>query len=1126
MKSEEQNKIGIAGFLILATLTLAAGISVYAVMFRASENILSKTLQLSLKSGEALVSNRISGELANAQMMVNRPPAIDSLSRLKADHPGREPVETLARMAQAWVASGRFSAVSFQDAAGAEVASAGSFLKHQDQRIALHTPAEAYLAWDRQFVLHAQLTLRDDLENRVGSVLLEARLPSLETAVRDITSVGNTSEIALCSPVSAREMDCYLGSAATSQFKRLQRIVDNAALPMNYALEGGTGVVFAKDYRRQNVAAAYSPVGELGIGMALKIDQSELYDPITQQLKRVGILLFALLLAGELMLYLMVSPLVRKLVDSRRTAIANFREMQSLSEKNSILLRNASDGAHILEKDGTLIECSDSFCNMLGYTREELLGKRISFWDAQMTEQEIQNSLDLHISGQGPTLFETRHRRKNGEIIDVEVSSRPIPLEGRVVLFNSSRNITERKLKDAEVRRSRKRLEELLENMSSGVAVYQVVADGADFRFTRVNQATERINHVRREDLVGRNITEVFPGVEEMGLLDAFRRVWKSGNPEHMPVSFYHDEHLTGWRENYIYKIESGEIVAIYDDVTERMLLQEALHRERDFMDAIFQSAGSLILAIDKHGCIVRFNHAAEHCSGYSFEEVKDKPYFWKNFLVPGQQQAVEAVFQNALAGNIRPRYENAWISRDGKTRVLDWANTLILDDEGQMKYLLAVGIDITERRQAESLIRIQSNALDASTNGIAIADASLPDLPLIYVNPAFEEITGYPEAELLGQNCRFLHRNDRDQSDLEEIRRALREGTQGKATLRNYRKDGSLFWNRLHISPIRDGSGKVTHFLGVSNDITDRRNAEEYMRLVSSVFHHADEAIVITDTQASILEVNPAFTRITGYGRDEVLGKKPDLLQSERQDETFYEALWQQLVQEGHWSGEVWNKRKNGETYPERLTLSAIKNESGETIRYVALFSDITDLKAQQQILERMAHHDALTGLPNRNLLGDRLDMAVALAKRTGEKLAICFVDLDGFKAINDTLGHEAGDLLLIEIAARLHAVCRATDTVARLGGDEFVLIFTNIVDEEECRHLTNRVLVTVEEPVHLQGRDVKISASIGVALFPDTSLDGDALLRLADQAMYAAKQSGRGRVHFASGSAGAALA
>ncbi|MDE1942607.1 MAG: PAS domain S-box protein [Betaproteobacteria bacterium] len=1000
MKSEEQTKIGIAGFLILATLTLAAGISVYAVMFRASENILSKTLQLSLKSGEALVSNRISGELANAQLMVNRPPIVDSLTRLRADGSRREPVDALARIARAWVASGRFSAVSFHDAAGAEVASAGSFVKNQDQHIVLHTPADASLLWNRQFILHARFTIRNDLENRVGSVLLEARLPALETAIHDITAVGNTSEIALCSPVSAREMDCFLGSASANQFKRLQRIVDNAALPMNYALEGGTGVVFAKDYRRQNVATAYSPVGDLGIGMALKIDQSELYDPITQQLKRVGILLFALLLAGQLMLYLLVSPLVRKLVNSRRTAIANFREMESLSEKNSILLRNASDGTHILEKDGTLIECSDSFCNMLGYTREELLGKRISFWDAQMTGPEIQASLELQTSGHGPTLFETRHRCKNGEVLDVEVSSRPIPLEGRVVLFSSSRNITERKLKDEEVRRSRKRLEELLENMSSGVAVYQAVADGADFRFTRVNRATERINHVQREDLVGRNITEVFPGVEEMGLLDAFRRVWKSGNPEHLPVSFYHDEHLSGWRENYIYKIESGEIVTIYDDVTDRMLLQEALHRERDFMDAIFQSAGSPILAIDTRGCIVRFNRAAEHCSGYTFEEVKDKPYFWKNFLMPEQQQGVEAVFQNALAGNVRTRYENAWVSRDGKTRVLDWANTLILDDQGQMKYLLAVGIDIT-----------------------------------------------------------------------------------------------------------------------------DRRNAEEYMRLVSSVFHHADEAIVITDTQASILEVNPAFTRITGYGREEVLGQKPDLLRSERQDDAFYEALWQKLVQEGHWTGEVWNKRKNGESYPERLTLSAIKNEAGETIRYLALFSDISDLKAQQQILERMAHHDALTGLPNRNLLRDRLDMAVAQARRTGEKLALCFVDLDGFKAVNDTLGHEAGDQLLIEIAAKLHAVCRATDTVARLGGDEFVLIFTNIVDETECRHLTDRVLAAVEEPVRLQDRQVQISASIGVALFPDASLEGDALLRLADQAMYAAKQSGRGRVHFASGQTGEAL-
>ncbi|MDE1988827.1 MAG: PAS domain S-box protein, partial [Betaproteobacteria bacterium] len=874
--------------------------------------------------------------------------------------------------------------------AGTEVAASGSFIKNQDQHITLHAPVDASLLWDKRFVLHARLVIRDGRENRIGSVLFESELSSLETAISDMAAVGNTSEVALCSTVSAGEMDCYLRNASVSQFKRLQRVVDNVALPMNYALEGGTGVIFAKDYRRQNVAAAYSPVGHLGIGMALKIDRSELYDPITQQLKRVAILLFALVLAGGLMLYLMVSPLVQKLIDSRREAVRNFQELQRLSEKNSILLRNASDGLHILDQDGTLIECSDSFCHMLGYTRDELLGRNVSHWDAMLTAEELRTALKERLFLQEHSLFETRHRQKDGTIIDVEVSSRPIPLEGRMVLFSSSR------------------------------------------------------------------------------------------------------------------------------DITERIQLHEALRHERDFMDAIFQSAGSLILAIDRTGCIVRFNRAAEACSGYTFEEVRNKPFFWKNFLLEEQQSQVESVFRTALSGNIRTRYENAWVSREGKTRVLDWANTLIFDARGKMEYLLAVGIDITERKQAESLIRIQSNALNASTNGIAIADAADPELPLIYVNPAFEEITGYSESELLGKNCRFLHGADRDQPDLNEIRSALREGRTGKATLRNYRKDGSLFWNRLHVSPIRDENGQVTHFLGVSNDITDRRNAEEYMRLVASVFHHADEAIVITDARASILEVNPAFTRMTGYEREEVLGKNPDVLRSEQHDAAFYEDLWKKLAVEGHWSGEVWNKRKNGEIYPARMTLSAIRNADGETIRHVALFSDISDLKAQQQALERMAHHDALTGLPNRNLLGDRLDMAVALAKRNQERFAVCFVDLDGFKAVNDSLGHNAGDLLLVEIASRLHAVSRATDTVSRLGGDEFVLIFTNIVDEAECQQLTERILAAIKEPIPVCGHEVRISASIGVALFPDVGTDGHDLLRLADQAMYAAKQSGRERIIF----------
>ncbi|MHB8354894.1 MAG: EAL domain-containing protein, partial [Burkholderiales bacterium] len=422
---------------------------------------------------------------------------------------------------------------------------------------------------------------------------------------------------------------------------------------------------------------------------------------------------------------------------------------------------------------------------------------------------------------------------------------------------------------------------------------------------------------------------------------------------------------------------------------------------------------------------------------------------------------------------------------------------------------------DISARKQSESLIRLQAGALNNSVNGIAIADATLPDFPLIYVNPAFEKITGYSSDDVIGRNCRFLQREDRNQPDLVGIREALENHRAVKATLRNYRKDGSMFWSRFQIAPVQGQEGRTTHFVGIINDITQRKVSDDYLKLGSLVFLHADESIFITDPKGSIIEVNPAFMRTTGYSREEVLGRNPSILQSGRHDQVFFAELWKSVLNQGHWSGEIWNRRKNGEIYPDKLTISAVRNDEGETLSYVCLSSDISLLKAQQSELELMALHDALTGLPNRTLLNDRLNMALAEVGRSGGKMAVCFIDLDDFKPVNDTYGHEAGDLLLIETAQRMTAILRATDTVARLGGDEFVLILSEIQSEKEFPGMLARIMDAIARPYTIGEMTVSISASIGVTLYPDDNADADTLLRHADQAMYLAKEEGRNRYH-----------
>lgn len=295
--------------------------------------------------------------------------------------------------------------------------------------------------------------------------------------------------------------------------------------------------------------------------------------------------------------------------------------------------------------------------------------------------------------------------------------------------------------------------------------------------------------------------------------------------------------------------------------------------------------------------------------------------------------------------------------------------------------------------------------------------------------------------------------------------------------------------------------------------NITERKATEARLQLAANVFTHAREGILITDAQGAIIEVNDTFSRITGYGREEALGQNPRMLQSGRQSAEFYAAMWKQLIENGYWTGEVWNRRKSGEVYAEMLTISAVRDAHNATQNYVALFTDITSMKEQQHQLEHIAHYDALTGLPNRVLLADRLQQAIAQTQRRKQSLAVAFLDLDGFKAVNDTHGHKIGDELLIIVAQRMRLSLREGDTLARIGGDEFVAVLVDLEQPLDWEPLLERLLQMAAEPVQIGELTLHVSASIGVTLYPEDNADADILMRHADQAMYQAKQSGKNR-------------
>ena len=325
---------------------------------------------------------------------------------------------------------------------------------------------------------------------------------------------------------------------------------------------------------------------------------------------------------------------------------------------------------------------------------------------------------------------------------------------------------------------------------------------------------------------------------------------------------------------------------------------------------------------------------------------------------------------------------------------------------------------------------------------------------------------------------------------------------------------DGAVRW-LVSKGQFFSKNGRPVRAMGVVYDITERRQIEEKLRLTARVFDTTMETVIITDAERNLIDMNMAFCMVTGYSREEVLGSNPRFLKSGRHPPAFYEAMWQAIANKGHWSGEIWNRKKNGETFPVWLTISTLADENGRITHYVGIASDISLLKQHEKQLEHIAHYDALTGIPNRVLLADRMKQAIAQTGRKQKLLGICYLDLDGFKPINDTFGHEAGDRVLIEIAQRITDTLRSGDTVARLGGDEFAVLLLELEGVGECQATVERLLEAIGRPLAVADKFFTVTASIGVTLYPHDNQDPDTLLRHADQAMYIAKQSGRNRHH-----------
>lgn len=401
------------------------------------------------------------------------------------------------------------------------------------------------------------------------------------------------------------------------------------------------------------------------------------------------------------------------------------------------------------------------------------------------------------------------------------------------------------------------------------------------------------------------------------------------------------------------------------------------------------------------------------------------------------------------------------------------------------------------------------SQAIASISQGVLITG---PDRRIVSVNAAFESMTGYTEQELLGRSCAVLQGVDTSAATLAHMREALHAHKPFFGEILNYRKDGTPFWNELSIDPVINAQSVLTHFVGIQRDVTQKKEAQVQLWLAEQVFSQMQEGILVTDLRGDMVMVNAALTLISGYSQDELLGKNPRMLSSGRQEASYYRAMWSAVGALGTWEGEVWNRRKDGAEYLQRLRISVLRDTHGAISNYIGTISDISEQHAALERINWLSHFDTLTGLPNRTLLADRCNQALDIAKRDAKPLAMVMVGIDHFQKINDTFGHAIGDEILQQFARRITILVREQDTLARTGGDEYILLLPGD-GAREVAHLSTELMALVSQPFLVGHRELKVTASLGIAIYPDDSTTFDALFSAAEVAMHQAKELGRNR-------------
>ncbi len=724
-------------------------------------------------------------------------------------------------------------------------------------------------------------------------------------------------------------------------------------------------------------------------------------------------------------------------------------ETEAKLRRYQTLMDVTQDGIHVIDIKGNLVEANDAFCNMLGYTRKEALQLNIADWNSQYSKNELLARLQSFIGKSAR--FETVHRRKDGKLINVEVSTSGVKIEGETYFFASSRDITERKAAEDKVRR-----------------LTQIYA-----ALSQCNQAIVRCA----------NEAELFPQIcRDAVNFGGMKMAW----------------------------------IGMVDPTSNRVRPVASYGAGIEYLDEVDISVkANNLTGIGPTGTAIRDN----------------QPFWCQDFQHDPATIAWHergAIFGWGASASL-PLHRNG-VAIGAFTLYADVANAF---DEAAQNLLLEMVMDISfaldnyDRENQRKLIQ-EDNArlverLDVATRAgkIGIWDWDVVNNNLVWDDRMFE-LYGANRENFGGSYDTWyalLHPDDITAAN-EALQRSLRSGIPYDTEFRVCWPTGEIRHVRALGKVVRDAEGTPLRLIGVNYDITERKQAESNLRIAAAAFG-SQESIMVTDANVVILRVNRAFTETTGYTAEEVVGHTPRLLKSGRHNADFYRAMWETIHRTGTWQGEIWDRHKNGEIYPKWLTITAVKGDDGVVTHYVGSHIDITERKAAEEKIQHLAFYDSLTRLPNRQLLMDRLGHALETSERIGREGALLFIDLDNFKALNDTLGHEIGDLFLQQVARRLTSCVRESDTVARLGGDEFVVLLENLSGQAiqaatQTEVIGTKILAALSQACHLATNEYRCTASIGATLFNANSQTTDELMKQADIAMYQAKNAGRNALRF----------